>query len=350
MKKWLALVLVLAMVLASNMVASAETADLSGKKVALCTATATHGFNSELIIHAQNEIKKLAEQYGFEYNLVTSADSVAQMNALDILKTENYDLICVSAVVGDDIAAVCNEIIESGTKLFVFSRGVAGVSCPLYWGNQYGMGATQGEYVVNMFKDDLDAGKTVEILLYYGDDSINCQERTRGLTETLEAAGITINQTFRGEWNRQTSMELMENWLMAAETKDISNIRAIVSQDDEISYGIMDAIETYMGSVDLSNLDCIVSIGSQRNYLNKMDDYLETYGITLAGLDYAPTYCIDAIDLAIQWLAGEVELGAEEITFIPEIIDPSNKEEYMASETYIARYSIVDEDGNLITE
>ena len=338
------------MVLMSCTIASAEVADLSGKKVALCTATATHGFNSELIVHAQNEIKKLAEKYGFEYNLVTSADSVAQMNALDILKTENYDLICVSAVVGDDIAAVCNEIVESGTKLFVFSRAVAGAPAPLYWGNQYGMGATQAEYVVNMFKDEVAAGKTVEVLQFYGDDSINCQERTRGMVETLEAAGITVNQTFRGDWNRQTSMELMENWLMASETKDISNIRAIISQDDEISYGIMDAIETYMGTSDLSNLDCIVSIGAQKNYLNKMEDYANTYGITLAGLDYAPTYCIDAIRLAVQWLAGEVELGAEEITFVPEIVDPANKEEYMASETFIARYSIFDADGNLIVE
>lgn len=348
MKKLLALVLTLVLALACFTFANAETADLSGKKVALCTATATHGFNSELIIHAQNEIKKLAEKYGFEYSLITSADSVAQMNDLEILKEENYDLICVSAVVGDDIAQVCNEIIETGTKLFVFSRGVAGAACPLYWGNQYGMGATQGEYVVNKFKDDLDAGKQVEILLFYGDDSINCQERTRGLTETIEAAGITINQTFRGEWNRQTSMELMENWLMAAATKDISNIRAIVTQDDEISYGIMDAIEQYMGTVDLSNLDCLVSIGAQKNFLGKVEDYEATYGIALAGLDYAPTYCIEAIDLAVSWLAGEVDLEPVEYTFIPEIIDADNMAEYMEGETYKLRYSIVDDEGNII--
>ena len=41
------------------------------------------------------------------------------------------------------------------------------------------------------------------------------------------------------------------------------------------------------------------------------------------------------------------ELGAEEITFVPEIVDPANKEEYMASETFIARYSIFDADGNV---
>lgn len=348
MKKMLSLVIALILTVSAFAFASAETIDLTGKKVALCTATATHGFNSELIVHAQNEIKKLAEEYGFEYNVVTCADSVAQMNALDILKTEGYDLICVSAVVGDDIAAVCNEIIESGTKLFVFSRGVAGVECPLYWGDQYGMGAVQGEYLVNKFQEDLDAGKDVEILLFYGDDSINCQERTRGLTETLEAAGITINQTFRGEWSRQISMELMENWLMAAATKDISNIRAIVTQDDEISYGVMDAIETYTGTVDLSNLDCLVSIGAQRDFLNKMDDYEATYGIALAGLDYSPTYCIDAIDMAVEWLAGEIELEPGDITFIPDMIDSSNKEEYMASETYTLRYSIVDEEGNIV--
>lgn len=348
MKKLFSLVLVLALVFTCWLSATAETAKLEGKKVALCTATATHGFNSELIIHAQNEIKKLAETYGFEYSLITSADSVAQMNDLELLKEENYDLICVSAVVGDDISQVCNEIIETGTKLFVFSRGVSGAECPLYWGNQYGMGATQGEYVVNKFKDEVDAGETVEILLFYGDDSINCQERTRGLTETIEAAGITINQTFRGEWNRQTSMELMENWLMAAATKDISNIRAIVTQDDEISYGIMDAIEQYMGNVDLSNLDCLVSIGAQKNFLSKIEDYENTYGIALAGLDYAPTYCIDAIDLAVSWLAGEEALEPIEYTFTPEIVDAENKAEYMESETYKLRYSIVDDEGNIV--
>lgn len=348
MKKLLSLVLVLIMVFACCAIASAETADLSGKKVALCTATATHGFNSELIIHAQNEIKKLAEKYGFEYSLITSADSVAQMNDLEILKNENYDLICVSAVVGDDIAQVCNEIIETGTKLFVFSRGVAGAAAPLYWGNQYGMGQTQGEYVANMFKDEAAAGNDVEILFFYGDDSINCQERTRGMTDALDAVGIKINQTFRGEWNRQTSMELMENWLMAAATKDISNIRAIITQDDEITYGIMDAIEQYTGTVDLSNIDCLVSIGAQKNFLAKVEDYAATYGIALAGLDYAPTYCIDAIDLAVAWLAGETELEPIEYTFVPGIIDGANMAEYMEGETYKLRYSIVDDEGNII--
>lgn len=348
MKKLLTLLVALALVLSMGAVASAETTDLSGMKVALCTATATHGFNSELITHAQNEIAKLAEEYGFTYNIVTCADSTAQVNALETLNTEGYDMICVSAVVGDDIVSICQEIIESGTKLFVFSRGVSGAECPQYMGDQYGMGKTQAEYVINFFQEDLDAGSAVEVLLYYGDDSINCQERSRGLQETLEAAGIKINQTFRGEWSRQTSMELMENWLLGAEANDISNIRAIVTQDDEMTYGIMDAIELYTGSVDLGNLDLMVSIGSQRNYLAKFEEYQETYGISLAGLDYSPTYVIDAVDLAVKWLSGEEELEAGYITFVPEIIDASNKEEYMAGTTYQTRYSIVDEEGNII--
>ena len=56
MKKIISLILVLVLALACCAVAFAEAADLTGKKVALCTATATHGFNSALIIHAQNEI------------------------------------------------------------------------------------------------------------------------------------------------------------------------------------------------------------------------------------------------------------------------------------------------------
>lgn len=352
MKKLLALVLALTMALLVG-VASAETeetTDLSGMKVGLCTATATHGFNAELITHAQNETARKAEEYGFDYNIVTCADSTAQVNALETMAVEDYDLILVSAVVGDDIAATCQEIVDSGTKLMVFSRGVDGVDAPQYMGDQYGMGRTQGEYVVEFFQDDLDAGNTVEILFFYGDDSVNSQERAAGLQDTLDAAGITINQTFRGDWSRQTSMEQMENWLLSAETKDISTIRAIVTQDDEMSYGIMDAIELYMGTADLSNIDLMVSIGSQRDYLNKYDMYAETYGMALAGLDYSPTYCIDAIDMAIDWLAGKIDLEPGYITFVPVIIDAENKDEYMASETYQLRYSIVDEEGNIVTE
>lgn len=84
MKKLLALVLALTMALLVG-VASAETeetTDLSGMKVGLCTATATHGFNAELITHAQNETARKAEEYGFDYNIVTCADSTAQVNAL----------------------------------------------------------------------------------------------------------------------------------------------------------------------------------------------------------------------------------------------------------------------------
>ena len=321
---------------------------LAGKSVAICTATATHGFNAELIVHAQNTIKELAKEYGFEAKIVTAQDSTAQVNALETLKAEGHDMILVSAVIGEDIRAVCNDIINSGTKLFIFSRVVGNIDCPEYLGDQYGMGATQANYLLDFFKDDIAAGKTIEVLEFYGDDSVNSRERSKGLKETLATKGVKINQQFRCEWNRQKAMEAMENWLYSVEGKDISNIRAIVTQDDEMSYGIMDAIEQYKGNVDLSNIDLFLSIGSQKNWLEKFDEYKEKYGMTLAGLDYAPTYVIDAIKMAVEWLAGERELKSGRIEFVPEIVDASNKEQYMKSETYMKRYAIFDEKGNLI--
>lgn len=323
---------------------------LAGKSVAICTATATHGFNSELIVHAQNTVKRLAGEYGFDYKLVTCEDSTAQVNALETLLGEGHDMIMVSAVVGEDIRAICNDIIASGTKLFVFSRAIGDMDCPEYLGDQYNMGVTQADYLLDFFKEDLDAGKKIEILEFYGDDSVNSQERSKGLSETLEKGGVTVNQQFRAEWQRQKAMEQMENWLSTATNSDISNIRAIVTQDDEISYGIMDAIEQYQGSADLSNIDLFLSIGSQKAWLEKFDEYQEKYGMTLAGLDYSPTYSIEAIETAVQWLAGEKELQNGLITFVPGIVDASNKEEYMNSETFQQRYGIFDEEGNLIVE
>lgn len=366
MKRLLAVVLVLAMLLSlaacgqgtsnkpdSNEQNSQEVSQnsdkkLAGKSVAICTATATHGFNAELIVHAQNTIRELAEEYGFEAKVVTAQDSTAQVNALETLKAEGHDMILVSAVIGEDIRAICNDIINSGIKLFVFSRAIGNIDCPEYLGDQYGMGATQANYLLDFFKEDIEAGKTIEVLEFYGDDSVNSQERSHGLHVTLETKGVKVNQQFRCEWQRQKAMEAMENWLLSVEGKDISNIRAIVTQDDEISYGIMDAIEQYKGNVDLSNIDLFISIGSQKNWLDKFDEYKSKYGMTLAGLDYAPTYSIDAIKLAIQWLAGERELRSGRIDFVPEIVDASNKEEYMNSETFKKRYAIFDEKGNLI--
>jgi len=322
---------------------------LAGKSVAICTATATHGFNSELIVHSQNTVKRLADEYGFDYKLVTCEDSTAQVNALETLLSEKHDLIVVSAVIGEDIRAVCNDIIASGTKLFIFSRAIGDIDCPEYLGDQYGMGETQANYIIDFFKDDLAANKKVEVLEFYGDDSVNSQERSRGLHETLKAGGINVNQQFRADWNRQKAMEQMENWLTSSVNKDISSIRAIVTQDDEISYGIMDAIEQYSGSVDISNIDLFVSIGSQKAWLDKFDEYKDKYGMSLAGLDYSPTYSIDAVTLAVQWLAGEKELQSGRITFVPTIVDASRKAEYMESEVFKTRYAIFDDKGNLIT-
>ena len=335
---------------ASASTSAASNGKLAGKSVAICTATATHGFNSELIVHAQNTIKKLAAEYGFTAKVVTCEDSTAQVNALETLKGEGHDMIMVSAVVGEDIRAVCNDIIASGTKLFVFSRAIGNIQCPEYLGDQYGMGKTQADYLLNFFKDDIAAGKDIQVLEFYGDDSVNSQERSRGLNETLNAKGVKVNQKFRCDWARQKSMENMENWLSNAQGKDISNIRAIVTQDDEISYGIMDAIEQTTSGVDLSKLNLFVSIGSQKNWLDKMDEYKTKYGITLAGLDYAPTYAIKAIEMGVQWLAGEVQLEPKDYTFIPAIVDASKKAEYMNSDTFKTRYSIFDDKGNLIAK
>ena len=55
-----------------------------------------------------------------------------------------------------------------------------------------------------------------------------------------------------------------------------------------------------------------------------------------------------ALHLAVSWLAGEVDLEPVEYTFIPEIIDADNMAEYMEGETYKLRYSIVDDEGNII--
>ena len=49
-----------------------------------------------LITHAQNETTRKAEEYGFDYNIVTCADSTAQVNALETMAVEDYDLIPVS--------------------------------------------------------------------------------------------------------------------------------------------------------------------------------------------------------------------------------------------------------------
>lgn len=188
-----------------------------------------------------------------------------QLNALETVLAEDHDLVMCSVVVGEDVRSVCNDIIDSGTKLLLFARIIPDMNCLIYTGNQRGMGEQQAKWILNFFGDRPANGEDIQVLSFIGDD-FNSVERGNGLTDTLAEGGIKVAQQLKTEFDAQKAQEIMENWLKSNEGRDVSNVKGIVTVDDAMSFGIMEAIRQYDGPMDVSNFEFIISIGASRDY------------------------------------------------------------------------------------
>lgn len=63
------------------------------KTIAVVMPNATHGFLGESIKHAEAATKALAEEKGYNYKFLTSAEASEQNNQLDTLVNEKADVI-----------------------------------------------------------------------------------------------------------------------------------------------------------------------------------------------------------------------------------------------------------------
>ena len=364
MKKILALLLALVMVLSlaacgakeepkAEAPAAAETEAAAPAaetvKVALVIVAGDHGFTGESVKHAELEAAAMNEKYDNVEVVVKScgeaADQISEIE--NLIATDKPDAIMLWPTEGEALRAAAQTVIDAGIDLVVYDRLIEdfeGLTGQMM-GDNFAIGGGRGEYL-NTYYADYEA---VDYLRFVGDASTVTSQRSGGMDEVLtEGKFNQVAETFVTNWSSETAQNQMEDWLAAKTKEEIEAIDLIVTHDDEIVDGLMNALEAYAGDADLSTLKRITSVGGRRETLDKFDN--TTLGVKFVTWFFAPSFIRECVDFTVEHALGVPFSGtaaeADGIYLIPSfsIGNAGNTDKdfdaYRASEIYATRYSI----------
>ena len=202
---------------------------------------------------------------------------------------------------GEALRAAAQTVIDAGIDLVVYDRLIEdfeGLTGQMM-GDNFAIGGGMGEYL-NTYYADYEA---VDYLRFVGDASTVTSQRSGGMDEVLtEGKFNQVAETFVTNWSSETAQNQMEDWLAAKTVEEIEAIDLIVTHDDEIVDGLMNALEAYTGDADLSNLKLITSVGGRRETLDKFDNTaLEVKFVTWF---FAPSFIRECVDFTVEHALG----------------------------------------------
>ncbi len=336
MKKVLAIVLALVLVL--GMVACGGTAEEpeSAGVLGVVMPNATHGFLGESIAHARAEADALAAETGLTVNFLTSAESSEQNNQIDQLIADGVDCIVLWPHNGDEVRSSAQAVMEAGIPLIIYDRLINGfVPTAELMGDNVTIGEMTGEYFNNFFAEDIAMGQ-VNILEFKGDNSTVPEQRSQGFASTADA-NINIVQQFSTDWQRAKAMEQLETWFASSSVEDVEALKAIFTHDDEVVLGVLDAINNYDGPATL-NIKLVSGVGGRVENLDTFAPWAEK-GVMQVTYAFSPAMVRDAVILGSKVVLGEESPSG--LILIPTVeIDNSNEQEFRTNDIFVTRYSI----------
>ena len=340
MKKLLALVLSLALVLAST-AALAE-----GIKLGIVTPDADHGFTGESVAHARAEAEALKAAGVIEdYMMGVGGEASKQIQAIDDILAWGPDAIMLWPLEGDQLRNAAQTIVDEGIPLVIYDRLIenfTGMAAEIMGDNEK-IGNMMGEYLLKYFDEQLKAGETITYLLFIGDSSTVSKQRTEGMTTILDASPYKaqfklVTDAFQTDWSNAKAQEFMENWLSTADAATIADLDFICTHDDEIVDGIMTVANN---NAALSSFKIITSVGGRRETLSTFKSITKPELLTYY---FSPSYIREAIRLTVAAAKGETYQDQKiegQLFLIPTIeIDKTTVATYEASQEYTDRYSL----------
>jgi len=334
MKK-ISLILV-TLLLVGGMIFAQGSDEANAKKLmGVVTPAADHGFTAESIKHCEAAVKEVCEANGYTYRFVNAGESGEQSNGVETILAMNPDVFLLWPVTGDELRSAAQSIQDAGVPLIIYDRFIEGFQPTAeISGDNTTIGLDCGRYFNNYFAEDLSMGK-VNYLEFKGDSSTVPMERTNGFLETADS-NFNLVQSFVTNWSQQTSMEQMENFLNTKSKEEIESIKAIFTHDDEIVFGIVEALKNYDGPANI-NIKLISGVSGGEGFMDLFENP-PFENIDFITYTFSPSMVRDAVELAAKVLKGET---LEKSYKVPtEVIDKTNYEEYMMGDLYKVRYSL----------
>lgn len=206
------------------------------KVIGVSIPAATHGWAGGMNFHAQEAVKRLEAVYPqLDFVLATASDPAKQVNDIeDMMATRNIDALVVLPFESEPLTSPVKAVADSGAWVTVVDRGLAieGIEDLYVAGDNSGFGKVSGEYMVSAMPD---GGK---IVAFRGIPTSIDNERVAAFEAAIEGSGIEIIGMEHGNWNRDDSFVVMEDFLSKH-----SEINAVWASDDDMAIGVLAAIE-----------------------------------------------------------------------------------------------------------
>ena len=356
MKKIIALILAMAMALAlvacggdnstNNDAQDGNTPAANGTTVYVLGPTPDHGWTAQAGAYAQAKCDEItaAGEYKAVYMPASSGEEqVDQVNTI----IANGDAAIVVMMALDDSAQAGQEALHAENIPFIsFDRIIE---------------ATEAYAVLNASGDNWQCGRGIAywlqkngmkpgdtIVTLYGDNGTVCPRRAEGFKEFLTGAekysDKALGQDFETtevwdeaavdaalntyatvcDWSADKAYDYMEQKMeeIVAAAKANGGNLYIYSMDDEMTFGVMNYIETASDALkaDLKELNVYISaIGGMQELYDVMADTTEgtianTYFDDMMSMYFSPKMMQDVIDKGLEYLSGNwtYEVGSGE--------------------------------------
>ncbi|QFT61020.1 D-ribose-binding periplasmic protein precursor (plasmid) [Sulfitobacter sp. THAF37] len=206
------------------------------KVIGVSIPAATHGWAGGMNFHAQQAVDRLEEVYPqLDFVLATASDPAKQVNDIeDMLATRNISALVVLPFESEPLTSPVKAVADSGAWVTVVDRGLAqpGIEDLYVAGDNPGFGKVSGEYMVSAMPDGGD------IVVFRGIPTTIDNERVEGFQEAIEGSGINVLAMEHGNWNRDDSFTVMQDFL-----SKYDQIDAVWASDDDMAIGVLAAIE-----------------------------------------------------------------------------------------------------------
>ena len=283
------------------------------KVIGVSIPAATHGWAGGMNYHAQETVKRLEEVYPqLDFVLATASDAGKQVNDIeDMVATRDISALVVLPFESDPLTPPVQAVADSGAWVTVVDRGlsVEGIEDLYVAGDNEGFGRVSGEYMASKMPD---GGK---IVVLRGIPTTIDNMRVEGFEGAIEGSGIEIIGMEHGNWNRDDSFNVMQDFL-----SKYDQIDAVWSSDDDMAVGVLAAI-------DAAGRDDVQFVLGGAGMKEMVKRVMDGDNMIPADVTYPPSMIATAIEMTAVGLTSNAPVAGT-FTIGSVLITPENAEQF----------------------
>jgi ribose transport system substrate-binding protein len=288
--------------LASAVIAGSLTGAVAAQDkvtIGVSVPAADHGWTGGVNYFAQEAIKRLGTTYpNAEFVFASAPDAPKQIADIeDMVSTRGIDALVILPGDPDAMTSAIKQVKDAGKFVTVVDRqlSIDGVENLYVAGDNPGLGANAAEYI----KGALPDGGNIVILR--GLPIPIDQQRFDGFMSGIEGSNITVLDDEFANWNRDDGFKVMQDFLTR-----FPDIKAVWTQDDDISLGAIEAIKQAGRDKDMF----IVGGAGMQQIIQAVAD---GSALTPVDVSYSPAMIATAIELTTSHLVGGIHVDGRYI-------------------------------------